>query len=535
MTTPGIIGVICKPAQRPWVREFFELFKTPWEFYRPDAGYSVILSTETVPEVRACRLVIIYSADADQVVSNGETLFIEYEETRLPLYGRAGGFSNCTTPLAHVSGGKLAVVHRVNESRVTVIHAGYDLFSEVELLLTTGQPVENAGIPALDIHISMLRDWILSAGIPLLEVPPAPAGHEFIACLTHDVDFVRITDHKLDHTLLGFARRASAGSMSRFAKGDLSLRDLVQNINALASLPAVYLGLCDDFWFEDFDRYLALERDTKATFFFIPFKNRAGEKVDQPHSRRRAAAYDVADEKLLIEKLSNAGNEISVHGIDAWHDTEKGIEERRRIVELSGNCTPGVRMHWLCFDDSTPRVLDEAGFIYDSTVGYNDAAGYRAGTLQVFSPRGATTLLELPLHIQDAALFSPGRLSPNDSRAWSVCESILKDASRYGGALTILWHTRSMAPERLWGSFYIRLLEELKSRHVWFATAAQAVEWFRSRRAVSFERGDSGARVRPGSNKQTDIVIRFHFSTRAFRDIPLGDSREFIATAIGGS
>ena len=37
-------------------------------------------------------------------------------------------------------------------------------------------------------------------------------------------------------------------------------------------------------------------------------------------------------------------------------------------------------MHWLLHDANTPSVLDEAGYAYDSTVGYNETIGYRAGT-----------------------------------------------------------------------------------------------------------------------------------------------------------
>jgi len=411
-------------------------------------------------------------------------------------------------------------------TRFVVIHAGYDLFAEVALLFSAGQPAGNALIPALDIHIAMLRDWILRAGIPIVEIPPVPAGRKFIACLTHDVDFVRITDHKLDHTLLGFVRRASAGSLWRLAKREISWREFLQNITALASLPAVYLGLRQDFWFEDFDRYLELERDTKATFFFIPFKNRPGQNVRRPHSRRRAAAYDVAEQRSLIEKLARFGNEIGVHGIDAWHSPERGTEERQRIVDISGNANPGVRMHWLCFDTSSPQVLEKAGFAYDSTVGYNDAAGCRAGTFQVFRPKGATTLLELPLHIQDSALFYQGRLGLKETQAWKICESVVSNAQTYGGVLTVLWHTRSMAPERLWGGFYIRLLETLKRKRVWFATAAQAVDWFRNRRAVSFQRLDSAGRIRVTLDRQADseklpaISIRIHSPNRTFKDIP---------------
>ena len=38
-----MIGVIANPSERSIVNEFFELFKTPWEFYRSDRHYDVLL------------------------------------------------------------------------------------------------------------------------------------------------------------------------------------------------------------------------------------------------------------------------------------------------------------------------------------------------------------------------------------------------------------------------------------------------------------------------------------------------------------
>jgi hypothetical protein len=39
----------------------------------------------------------------------------------------------------------------------------------------------------------------------------------------------------------------------------------------------------------------------------------------------------------------------------------------------------------------------------------------------------------------------------------------------------------------LWDDVYFRLLEDLKGRQAWFATANQAVSWFRKRRAAMIE------------------------------------------------
>ena len=64
---------------------------------------------------------------------------------------------------------------------------GYDLLAEIRTLLTAGQPVFHASSPTLDLHIAVLRDLIVASGAPLVEIPPVPEGHRFIACLTHDV------------------------------------------------------------------------------------------------------------------------------------------------------------------------------------------------------------------------------------------------------------------------------------------------------------------------------------------------------------
>jgi hypothetical protein len=105
-------------------------------------------------------------------------------------------------------------------------------------------------------------------------------------------------------------------------------------------------------------------------------------------------------------------------------------------------------------------------------------------------PFDCRTLLELPLHIQDGALFLPQRLNLSAPAAWDLCESFIQHASATEGVLTILWHDRSHAAERFWGDFYIRLVQRLKVLNVWFATASQVVRWFRWRRNVIFRRDD---------------------------------------------
>ena len=74
----------------------------------------------------------------------------------------------------------------------------------------------------------------------------------------------------------------------------------------------------------------------------------------------------------------------------------------------------------------------------------------------------------------------------------------------FGGTLTINWHDRSVAPERLWGGCYRDLIQDLKSRGAWFSTATQAISWFRKRRSAAFET-DS---IEPGAVRAEVTVER---------------------------
>jgi hypothetical protein len=188
-----------------------------------------------------------------------------------------------------------------------------------------------------------------------------------------------------------------------------------------------------------------------------------------------------------INSLRSEGREIGVHGIDSWRDASKGAEERQTISGLTGEGEIGVRMHWLYYDKQTPSNLEQAGYAYDSTVGYNDTIGFRAGTTQVFRPPGVSSLLELPLHIMDTALFYPDYLDLKPDQGIGMVSQVISQTQRFGGVLTINWHDRSLAPERLWGKVYQDAIERLTETGAWFATCRDAVAWFRNRRSIIFE------------------------------------------------
>lgn len=531
-----MIGVIANSSEHAVVREFFELFKTPWEFFHPGQRYEVLLCAGEgdLPD-DAARLIVVYAsrelpfdaaAQIQRTSLGKDACPLSYKGTRIPIYGERSAFrekgpGNAGT----VACEPVLRLRNTHAARVTRI--GYDLFYEVRMLLTAGQPPDNAWIPTLELHIALLRDLIVSSGIPLIEIPPVPEGYRFIACLTHDVDHPSLRRHKFDHTMFGFLYRSTVGSIIDALRGRVSLRKLLANWAAAFKLPFVHLGLAKDFWLE-FGGYTRLEDGLPSTFFVIPFKGRPGRIGQIPAPKPRASGYGASDISPQIHELMSAGCEIGLHGIDAWLDSSSGGHELEQIRQITRAHEIGVRMHWLYFDEQSPVALEQAGADYDSTSGYNQTIGYRAGTTQAYKFPGASRLLELPMHVMDTALFFPCYLGLSPDKAREQVGAIIDNAVQFGGSFTVNWHDRSIAPERLWGDVYAELVSELRRNGAWFATVAQAAAWFRKRRSVVLE-GDwrelgSWSAIAVDTTRELPALLsRTHHGTEAYHDVAIAE------------
>lgn len=490
-----MIGVIAHSSEHAVIAEFFELFKTPWEFCRNERTYEVVLCSlnETVA-LYGTKLTVFYAPnklpiDATENIECGyrdSNRVLLYKGSRIPIYRDCVTFREEKSGLeAEGDPSQAGMYVRCSSGRM-VARVGYDLFDEVGTLLTGSQPLDYAEIPTLEMHIGLLRDLILTSGAEFIEIPAVPAGYRFIACLTHDVDHPSIMMHKWDHTMFGFLYRAVFGSVHNLALGRMSARNLVRNWLAALKLPLIYAGLAKDFWSGFADNYLELEKDLPSTFFVIPFKNCPGRSPQGKAPGIRAARYGAKEIGDTIRKVMAAGCEVALHGIDAWIDSSSGCEEIAEIRGLTNSSAIGVRMHWLYYDQQSPIVLEDAGAAYDSTVGYRETIGYPTGTTQCYKPLQAKHLLELPLHAMDTALFYPAYLNLSQREAIPVLKQMVDNVVKFGGCITTNWHDRSLLPERAWDTCYRNLIEDLKKRGAWFATAGQATAWFRKRRSAKF-------------------------------------------------
>ena len=505
-----MIGVVANADDLRIAAEFFELFKTPWEPAVPATKYQVVLSSGQPGENFQAELFLIYGA----AVSNEDMAAgvrgssmpgptqLAWDRTTLPIYGSIAVFDSRGGTLTH--GSDSADYRHRHDSR-NIHRIGYDLFSEVRTLLVSGQPASNALTPTLDLHIAIFRSALLDAGIAFVEVPPRPDGYDFVCCLTHDVDFFGVRRHGIDRTLMGFVLRGSIGSLVEAIRGRRPWQEARRNWMAVLTLPLVLLNLVDDFW-NPFNDYAPRVASQPSTFFLVPFRNRPGVAPDGSVDRTRGVAYQVSDVIEQARDVVARGDELAVHGIDAWRDSDAGRAELNELAPATGRRAAGLRMHWLYFAQDSPQLLERAGFVWDSTCGYNDAIGYRAGTSTAFRPLGAERLLELPLTIMDSAMFYPRRMGLSQPEGLERCHTIVQYARQFGGSVVINWHDRSLAPERLWGWCYRRLLADVAADdRAWFATMTQAADWFNWRRSISFTSDAAGKIGVSASVKRPDL------------------------------
>jgi hypothetical protein len=348
-----------------------------------------------------------------------------------------------------------------------------DFFKKISDLLNTGQP--HLHEPSCDILLDTLRQQLKKYTV-LVEILPAPWGHPYMVALTHDVDVTSVRECRL--VTVGYA------AFQCITHGEVC---------AGIRLALARIGVGNDPWVL-FGRWKTFEEQlgVRSTFFFVPKKDDPGMRA-HPY---RAVGYDIKEKMDLVHDLKTEGWETGVHGIDNWADEGCGKEERKAAVGPVDE-HPGNRTHWLLFDKNSWKALDEAGYLYDTTFGYNDDAGFRAGTTQVYQPRGVKNLLELPLHIQDLGLFGKFCWAPADN-GWKktpclhldehaarvCCDRIFDYARKYGGAVTLLWHYENLTPPRSWSGLYADLVKRAKADGAWVTTAGEVVGWFKARREI---------------------------------------------------
>src|SRR6185312_15061204 len=173
-----------------------------------------------------------------------------------------------------------------------------------------------------------------------------------------------------------------------------------------------------------------------------------------------------------------------------------------RLEALTGGRVPGVRFHYLRHDThATLPKLEALGFAYDSSQGYGDAIGLRAGFSFPYRPfrlaeRRPLDLVELPMAVMDATLAERRYLGLEPRAGLERTLRLLERVAGIGGTVAILWHTDRFSREyaRGWDRVYADVLEWVADRAAGWSP--RRTRWLRASGSGRARAGDGGATTR---------------------------------------
>ena len=285
--------------------------------------------------------------------------------------------------------------------------------------------------------------------------PPTWFGARFAVALSHDVD---VPWRWTPIGIRGAAARLKADALARRAGGAL------REARALAAVPVHKLRRTDPNW--SFESIVQTERRLgAASTFYVLSGNR------HPADGAAPEVYDRLRPRV-VDTLKELDAEIGLHpSYLAAKDVSLLAAEKRSLEELAGPLT-GVRFHYLRVDPhGNLRAIRALGLEHDSTLGFPDAIGFRAGIAQPFRPWDVEAdspldVVEVPLAVMDATLADDRYLGLSAREAQRRLMRLLDWAAENGGGFSILWH-----PDRFdrwtaagWDRLYERVIRAVGER-----------------------------------------------------------------------
>ncbi len=273
-------------------------------------------------------------------------------------------------------------------------------------------------------YAALVRRHFESLGVPAVrwpwEEPRATAAFAF----THDVDYPEIIRWiEVPRTLL-------RGSM-RNAWGIATGRQ--------------------HFW--RFRDWIDLTRrfGSRPTFYFMARRGSLLEFM----AGTPDAFYDVASPRFreLFLELKDAGAEVGLHAsYKAFQSADMLRAERERIESVAQVRVLGNRHHYWHMDPNDPnetlRRHEQAGFVYDSSLGLEYYPGWRRGICHPFRPyhpeqRRAIATVQVPPAWMDDH-FDRRRSVNHIGDADAAARQLLDTARSLGGTCVVDYHARGM-------------------------------------------------------------------------------------------
>ena len=190
-----------------------------------------------------------------------------------------------------------------------------------------------------------------------------------------------------------------------------------------------------------------------STFYFLTSKGSAiydGE-------------YEINDTAIvkLMTELNEKGHQIGLHGsYESYNDIEMLKCEKKKLLSVCGSKNIfldniGMRQHYLRWDTSISfKLLEAAGFAFDSTLGFADHAGFRCGICYSYPvydvlQRKPLALREQPLIMMESTIIDNRYMNMGCTDEALDYMLMLKERCKlFDGEFVFLWHNHRLIEPR---------------------------------------------------------------------------------------
>jgi hypothetical protein len=190
--------------------------------------------------------------------------------------------------------------------------------------------------------------------------------------------------------------------------------------------------------------------------------------------RRYGNRYNIGSlrSRNLISLIKKCQHDMGLHtSYYAAFNFNAIISEKNRLAKFSGLPITFIRNHYLRFDiqESIPN-LENCGMKLDSSIGFPDKNGFRAGLTRPFylwnhKASRISDVLELPLLFMDSV--HGGDLAAN----WDDVLRILSWVKKVKGCGAFLFHPCFIADDDEKQEFYLNFIQECNRMNIPFISA----------------------------------------------------------------
>ncbi len=192
--------------------------------------------------------------------------------------------------------------------------------------------------------------------------------------------------------------------------------------------------------------------------------------------QRQNYLFDVVYKEQVLDLLGQ--EEVTLHGSPESAFNLDILNQELNHLKTLGFSPKGFRTHYLHFDyQKSFSILEEAGILYDSTLGYWENIGFRAGISFPFFPFNIKEnrpfrVLEIPLIVMDTTLHSAKAMNLSKRSARLRLKRLIDLAAKYQSHLSLLWHNSTFDPIDYpgWGSLYWQTINYASQKNGWITS-----------------------------------------------------------------